>query len=102
MVKYSDEQIEKLLYVQGGSIIEVIGDKKGGWKMVTDSKYARRVTGLTDFALTGPAKGSKADWQVQTNVQGTFANCSGGKTLWNTVLSAEENYEDTCEAAGLN
>ena len=23
-------------------------------------------------------------------------------TLWNTVLSAEENYEDTCEAAGLD
>ena len=49
-----------MLYVQGGSIIEVKGDRKGGWKMVTDSKYARRVTGLTDIALTGPAKGSKA------------------------------------------
>ncbi|PLS18465.1 hypothetical protein CVD28_07330 [Bacillus sp. M6-12] len=24
---------------------------------------------------------------------GTFANCSGGKTLWNTALSGEENYE---------
>ena len=35
-VKYSAEQIEQMLYVQGGSIIEVKGDKKGGWKMVTD------------------------------------------------------------------
>ena len=49
-----------MLYVQGGSIIEVVGDKKGGWKMDTTSKYARRVTGLTPFELTGPAKGSAA------------------------------------------
>jgi uncharacterized protein len=100
---YSKEQIEKLLYVQGGSIIEVKGDKKGGWKMVTDSKYARRVSGLAPFELTGPANviaGPKEG--LQHYVQGTFANCSGGKTLWNTVLSAEENYEDTCEAAGLD
>ena len=77
MVKYSAKQIEQLLYVQGGSIIEVKGDKKGGWKMITDSQYARRVTGLTDFELTGPGKGSKA-MAGATNVQGTFANCSGG------------------------
>ena len=31
--KYSAKQIEQMLYVQGGSIIEVKGDKKGGWKM---------------------------------------------------------------------
>ena len=79
MVKYSAKQIEKLLYVQGGSIIEVKGDKKGGWKMVTDSQYARRVTGLTPFrinrscqVIAGPNKG------LQHYVQGTFANCSGG------------------------
>ena len=90
-----------MLYVQGGSIIEVVGDKNGGWKMDTTSKYARRVSGLTPFELTGPAKGSAAVGGANT-VQGTFANCSGGKTLWNTVLSAEENYEDTSEAAGLN
>ena len=57
--KYSAKQIEQMLYVQGGSIIEVVGDKKGGWKMDTTSKYARRVTGLTPFELTGPAKGSQ-------------------------------------------
>ena len=49
-----------MLYVQGGSIIEVVGDKKGGWKMDTTSKYARRVSGLTPFEVTGPARGSPA------------------------------------------
>ena len=101
--KYSAKQIEQLLYVQGGSIIEVKGDKKGGWKMITDSQYARRVTGLTPFELTGPAEViAGPNKGLQHYAQGTFANCSGGLTLWNTVLSAEENYEDTCEAAGLD
>ena len=99
--KYSAKQIEEMLYVQGGSIIEVVGDKKGGWKMDPTSKYARRISGLTPFVLTGPAKGSTTVGGA-TNVQGTFANCSGGKTLWNTVLSAEENYENTAKDCGLN
>jgi uncharacterized protein len=99
--KYSKEQIEKLLYNQGGSIIEVYMDKDGVWKMNTDSKYARRITGLTPFKLTGPAAGSKAVGGA-TDVQGTFANCSGGMTLWNTVLSAEENFGTTAKDAGLN
>ncbi|MEH6991083.1 PhoX family protein [Cytobacillus firmus] len=99
--KYSAAQIQKMLYSQGGSIIEVYRDKEGTWKLDTDSKYARRITGLTPFQLTGPAKGSKAVGGA-TNVQGTFANCSGGKTLWGTVLSAEENFESTSKDAGLN
>ena len=99
--KYSASQIQKLLYNQGGSIIEIYQDKDGVWKLDTSSKYARRISGLTPFRLTGPARGSKAVGGVDI-VQGTFANCSGGKTLWNTVLSAEENYESTSEAASLN
>ncbi|WP_394582679.1 PhoX family protein [Cytobacillus firmus] len=99
--KYSAAQIQKMLYNQGGSIIEVYRDKEGAWKLDTDSKYARRITGLTPFQLTGPAKGSKAVGGA-TNVQGTFANCSGGMTLWGTVLSAEENFESTSKDAGLN
>ncbi|MFJ8067346.1 PhoX family protein [Peribacillus sp. NPDC096447] len=100
--KYAPTQIEKLLYNQGGSIIEVYYDKKENkWKMDAASTYARRVTGLTSFALTGPAKGTKVV-NGATSVQGTFANCSGGKTLWNTVLSCEENFEETAKDAGLN
>jgi secreted PhoX family phosphatase len=99
--KYSAEQIKKMLYVQGGSIIEVYRDQTGVWKMDPASNYARRVTGLTPFDLTGPARGSKAVGGA-TSVQGTFANCSGGMTMWNTVLSCEENYESTSADAGLN
>ncbi|MBM7649619.1 secreted PhoX family phosphatase [Bacillus ectoiniformans] len=99
--KFTKSQIEKLLYNQGGSIIEIYRDEEGIWKLDTKSKYARRITGLTPFKLTGPAKGSKAVGGSDV-VQGTFANCSGGKTLWNTVLSAEENYEKTSEDANLD
>ena len=35
--KYSEAQIQKMLYNQGGSIIEVYRDKEGTWKMDTDS-----------------------------------------------------------------
>ena len=100
--KYSAKQIEQLLYVQGGSIIEVKGDKKGGWKMITDSKYARRVTGLTDFAINRTCVKVQKQWQVQQMYKVHLQTVLVVLTLWNTVLSAEENYEDTCEAAGLN
>lgn len=99
--KYTAKQIEQMLYVQGGSIIEVVWNRTSGWKLDATSKYGRRISGLTMFDVTGPARGSQAIDGV-TQIKGTFANCSGGKTLWNTVLSAEENYEATCEAAALN
>jgi secreted PhoX family phosphatase len=99
--KYSAKQIEMLLYHQGGSVIEVYRDENGVWKMDTSSKYARRITGLTPFELTGPARGAAAVNGAVT-VQGTFANCSGGMTLWNTVLSCEENFEYTAGDAGLD
>ncbi|MCQ6560817.1 PhoX family protein [Paenibacillus mendelii] len=99
--RYTADQIKKMLYVQGGSIIEVYRDANGNWKLDPTSKYGRRVTGLTPFELTGPARGAKAVNKA-TKVQGTFANCSGGMTLWNTVLSCEENYETTSADAGLD
>ncbi|WP_426446880.1 PhoX family protein [Paenibacillus sp. S-38] len=99
--KYTAEQIKKSLYNQGGSIIEVKRGEDDRWTMDTKSKYARRVTGLTSMKLVGQAAGSNAVGSA-VQVQGTFANCSGGMTLWNTLLTCEENFEETAELAGLN
>ncbi len=98
---FSQEQIKKILEVQGGSIIEIERDSEGVWKMNTDSKYARRIDGFTPFELRGPARGSEAVNGAKM-AQGTFANCSGGRTPWNTVLSCEENFEETAADAGLD
>lgn len=98
--KMTADQIKKDLYYQGMSVIEVFRDENGTWKMDTSSKYARRINGTTKFDITGPAKGSAALGNASTAI-GTFANCSGGVTFWNTVLSCEENYAETAANAKL-
>lgn len=96
----TEEQRKLDLYNQGMSVIEVYRDQDGVWKLDPTSKYARRINGFTSFELTGPANGSPA-LKNALKVQGTFANCSGGVTLWNTVLSCEENYSETAAASSL-
>ncbi len=94
-------QVEKELYYQGMSVTEIYKNEQGVWKLDPTSTYARRINGFTSFELTGPAKGSAAVNQA-AKVQGTFANCSGGITLWNTVLSCEENFQETANHAKLD
>ncbi|RED56557.1 PhoX family protein [Cohnella lupini] len=98
--KMNADQIKQALYYQGMSVIEVFRDTDGSWKMDKSSANARRINGFTKFELTGPGKGSAA-LGGNTSVTGTFANCSGGVTLWNTVLSCEENFTDLAAAASL-
>ncbi|HZG72285.1 MAG TPA: alkaline phosphatase PhoX, partial [Chondromyces sp.] len=73
----------------GGSVIHV-KKENGKWKLIQDDTYNRRVDGNTEIQLTGPAKGSSAV-KGATTVVGSLGNCSGGKTLWDTALSCEEN-----------
>lgn len=87
-------------YNLGGSIIE-IKKEDGKWRLVKDSRYARRVTANTMIDLTGPARGDAAVGGA-VEVEGTFANCSGGRTLWNTVLSCEENFQEDAKRWGRN
>lgn len=94
-------QIEKAAH--GGSIVE-IRREAGTWNVVPASRYARRITAETEIGLSGPAAGHerlKTSYDpTGTRVRGMIANCSGGRTPWGTVLTAEENYQNYFASPG--
>jgi secreted PhoX family phosphatase len=99
---WSEDKVRKSQAAHGITVIEVehMDDK---WQMVRPSRYARRITALTPFALGGPAAGhvlmkTAADPAGRT-VLGTIGNCASGKTPWGTYLSGEENFQNYFTAA---
>ena len=81
----------------GLSVVQIERNRGGAWlPSRTPSRFNRRITTDTPMRLTGPAAGSphlrtKAD-PTGTRVLGTLNNCAGGTTLWGTILTAEENF----------
>jgi secreted PhoX family phosphatase len=73
----------------GGSVI-AIEKQKQKWQFSHNpelqEKYNCRYDANTPVTYSGPAS------QILGDYFGTLANCSGGITPWNTVLSCEENY----------
>ena len=95
LANWSTEKVRKAQAAHGVSVIEVrmMG---GQWQMVRPSRYARRLTAFTPFAVGGPAAGhalmrTAADPAGRT-VLGTLNNCASGMTPWGTYLSGEENW----------
>ncbi len=93
--KSNKEQCEIEVAAHGGSVIE-IAREGGTWKVVPDSKYARRISGTTEMAVSGPAAGhDKLKTSTDPSgkkVLGMLNNCAGGETPWGTWLTAEENF----------
>ncbi len=77
-------------------------DKKGEWKVVRPSRYARRLTSRTPMKIGGPVgqwSEDTADPRLITSadpsgrhVLGTINNCAMGFTPWGTYLACEENF----------
>ena len=92
--KMTKELADIEMAAHGGSVIEIRKDG-GKWRVVGDSKYARRIDATTQMEITGPAAGhprmqTKAD-PTGRRVLGMFNNCAGGVTPWGTWLTCEEN-----------
>ena len=87
-------------WMQAAHGVSVLDLERGvrGWRVVRSGTYSRRITANTPMQIMGPARGDtlmKTDADPSgTIVLGTFANCAGGKTLWSTYLTAEENIQD--------
>ena len=86
------------LAAHGLSVVELKRKAKGAkWEYVRGGARNRRITGMTEFTVDGPAAGHEMMKTVEdptgTKILGTLGNCAGGFTPWGTVLSGEENFD---------
>ncbi len=95
-VPQSLEDVRLFQGIQGVTIMEVAPAEGGGYGIVVDSPYNRRIDHNTPMRISGPAAGhellrTEADLSGTTAL-GTLSNCGSGPTPWGTYLTCEENF----------
>jgi uncharacterized protein len=90
------EQIRVEQMAHGLSVVEIKREVDGDWKPTIGRRGNRRITMATPMLVTGPAAGSSwlrtPDDPTGRLVRGTLNNCAGGHTLWGSILTGEENF----------
>jgi secreted PhoX family phosphatase len=89
------DEVLKEMNAHGVSVMRVQRGADGQWAIVADPMN-RRITALTEIAISGPAAGS-AHMITKFSpdgmkTRGTLNNCAYGATPWNTYMTAEENW----------
>ncbi len=91
----NSDDVNKGKAAHGVSIFE-IQQNSGGWSLVKDSPFNRRITADTEMEVSGPAAGydllKTAVDPTGTKSLGTWNNCGNGETPWGTYLACEENF----------
>ena len=95
MQTWTAEKVRKSQAAHGVSVIEVV-ERASVWRVMPNSRYARRITASTPMLFSGPAAGhallrTAAD-PSGTRPLGTLNNCAAGQTPWGTFLTCEENW----------
>ena len=95
MLTWTAEKVRKSQAAHGVSVIEVV-ERAGVWRVMPNSRYARRITASTPMQFSGPAAGhallkTAADPEGMRPL-GTLNNCAAGQTPWGTFLTCEENW----------
>ncbi|RJF97246.1 PhoX family protein [Noviherbaspirillum saxi] len=94
-VRTVPDEVLKEMNAHGVSVIEVIRSGSS-FSYKKDSSFNRRVTALTEMALSGPA--AKSPMMVTaystdgSKTRGTVNNCADGYTPWGTYVTCEENW----------
>ena len=93
--KMTKELVDIEKAAHGGAVIE-IRRENGKWRVMADSKFARRIDADTPIDITGPAAGhprmkTKADPSGRS-VRGMVNDCAGSVPPWGTWLTCEENF----------
>ena len=87
LVMHRQPTLEDEFHDVGASVMHLRRDAGGAWSVIA-SPLTRRYDAQSILAVSGPGLADRR------RVVGTFANCSGTVTPWNTVLTCEENFQE--------